>query len=54
MKVIRIMFMKLCSMVAAVALVLASLTVNSTCFFLSYQPDEPTCVREMVLKRKRR
>lgn len=29
------------TMVAALALMLATVTANSTCYFLSYQPDEP-------------
>jgi len=29
------------AMVSALALVLATVTANSTCFYFSYQPDEP-------------
>lgn len=42
----------MCSVLAQCALALACLTANSTCFFLSYQPDEPACLREMMAHRK--
>lgn len=29
------------TLLAALALTLATATANSTCFYLSYQPDEP-------------
>lgn len=29
------------AMVSALALVLATVTANSTCYYFSYQPDEP-------------
>ena len=33
---------------APLALALAFLTSNSTCFFLSNQPDEPANLKEMI------
>lgn len=47
---------KLCLMsvfLAPLALALAHLTSNSTCFFLSYQPDEPANLKEMISRQAR-
>lgn len=41
-------YMFLCTFFAQLALTMACFTSNSTCFFLSYQPDEPACLREMM------
>ena len=38
---------------ASLALALAQLTANSTCFFLSYQPDEPADLKEMISRQAR-
>jgi cyclic lactone autoinducer peptide len=38
---------KMSKMVAPLALALAVLTANSTCFFLSYQPNEPERLKEI-------
>jgi hypothetical protein len=38
---------------APLALALAFLTSNSTCFFLSYQPDEPANLKEMISRQAR-
>lgn len=38
---------------APLALELAHLTSNSTCFFLSYQPDEPANLKEMISRQAR-
>ncbi len=38
---------------APLALALALLTSNSTCFFLSYQPDEPANLKEMISRQAR-
>lgn len=38
---------------APLALALAFLTSNSTCFFLSYQPDEPSNLKEMISRQAR-
>lgn len=43
------LFRKLSRFVAPLALSLAILTANSTCFYLSYQPDEPAALKKMNL-----
>lgn len=48
MKFLKYAFVKLSAVVAPLALALAVLTANSTCFFLSYQPDEPAKMCEMT------
>lgn len=53
MKVIKSVFVRLSSVAAPLALAMAFLTANSTCFFLSYQPDEPACIRDMISTYKR-
>lgn len=42
----------LSAIVAPLALEVAYVTANSTCFFLSYQPDEPKCLQELMSLRK--
>lgn len=54
MKILKTAFIHLSSLAAPLALAMAFLTANSTCFFLSYQPDEPSGIREMMAQRKRR
>lgn len=48
MKLVKNAFVQLSAVVAPLALMLAVLTANSTCFFLSYQPDEPAKMRQMT------
>lgn len=48
MKVIKRVFIRLSAVAAPLALAMAFLTASSTCFFLSYQPDEPACIRDMI------
>lgn len=46
---VKTVFTKLSKIVAPLALTLAVMTANSTCFFLSYQPEEPKCLKDMHL-----
>lgn len=48
MKIMNKVPIFVCSLLAQCALSMAYFTAYSTCFFLSYQPDEPKCLREMM------
>lgn len=48
MKTLKNTFRLMSVFLAPLALALAHLTSNSTCFFLSYQPDEPANLKEMI------
>jgi cyclic lactone autoinducer peptide len=37
---------KLLTLIAAVATMIAATVATSACFFFSYQPEEPKCLRE--------
>jgi AgrD protein len=37
---------KLLALIAAVATMIAATVATSACFFFSYQPEEPKCLRE--------
>lgn len=37
---------RLLTWVAAVATVVATVVASSACYFFSYQPEEPKCLRE--------
>lgn len=54
MKYMKAAFVQLSAVVAPLALALAVLTANSTCFFLSYQPDEPANMRQLTAHYKKR
>lgn len=54
MKFVKSTFVQLSAVVAPLALALAVLTANSTCFFLSYQPDEPDNMHQLTLHYKKR
>lgn len=54
MKMFKTAFIRLSSLVAPLALAMAILTANSTCFFLSYQPDEPANMRQVTENYKKR
>ncbi len=40
---------RISTIIAPLALALAVATASSTCFFLSYQPEEPACLKGMRL-----
>ena len=37
---------KLLTLIAAIATMIAATVATSACFFFSYQPEEPKCLRE--------
>ncbi len=47
MKQLKRLFETVSRFAAPLALGLAVLTANSTCFCLSYQPEEPACLKKM-------
>lgn len=53
MKKIKNTLLWMTAFLAPLALELAYMTADSVCFFLSYQPDEPPCLREMASHRTR-
>lgn len=54
MKFVKSAFVQLSAVVAPLALAIAVLTANSTCFFLSYQPDEPANMHQLTFNYKKR
>lgn len=53
MRLLKTALIRLSSLAAPLALAMAIMTANSTCFFLSYQPDEPSCLHEIMAKQRR-
>jgi cyclic lactone autoinducer peptide len=41
---------KVSRIVAPLTLALAIITANSTCYFFSYQPDVPQCLKKYCIK----
>lgn len=50
MKKIGSTLLAMSAVLAPLALELAHLTANATCFYLSYQPEEPANLKEMIAR----
>ena len=50
MKQLKRLFEAVSRFVAPLAMGLAILTANSACFYFTYQPEEPACLKKIQLR----